>query len=157
MGQLFRAIMSNDNIIGNFCKDIVNSGGLVDHFVSHDRFHTALQIVTKKKVGLMVDGFPRAMEQAEFMMKKMEEYKREYIIIHFELSKEKAIERMMKRAEIEGRKDDTVEAMNTRIDAFMNETLPMIKHFESLGKVITVNADGTIEEVQAELRSKLGL
>ncbi len=105
----------------------------------------------------MVDGFPRAMEQAEFMMKKMEEYKREYIIIHFELSKEKAIERMMKRAEIEGRKDDTVEAMNTRIDAFMNETLPMIKHFESLGKVITVNADGTIEEVQAELRSKLGL
>lgn len=132
MGQLFRAIMSNDNIIGNFCKDIVNSGGLVDHFVSHDRFHTSLQIVTKKKVGLMVDGFPRAMEQAEFMKKKMEEYKRDFLVIHFELSKDKAIERMKKRASIEGRTDDTEEAMNTRIDAFMNETLPVIKHFEGL-------------------------
>lgn len=157
MGQLFRAIMSNDNIIGNFCKNIVNSGGLVDHFVSHDWFHTALQIATKKNVALMVDGFPRSIIQAEFMTKKMEEYQRDYVIIHFELSKEKAIERMKKRAEIEGRSDDTIEAMNTRIDAFMNETLPMIKHFEALGKVVTVNADASIEEVQEELKRKLAL
>lgn len=50
MGQLFRAAMSNDNIIGNYCKDIVNSGGLVPHFVSHGRYDIALQIVTEKKV-----------------------------------------------------------------------------------------------------------
>jgi len=105
----------------------------------------------------MVDGFPRAMEQAEFVLKNMAEYKRDFVIIHFELSKEKSLERMMKRAQIENRVDDTIEAMNTRIDLFMNETLPVIQHFESLGKVITVNADASIEEVQAELRSKLGL
>ena len=157
MGQLFRAIMSNDNIIGNFCKNIVNSGGLVDHFVSHDWFHTALQIVSKKGVGIMVDGFPRAMEQAQFMLKKMEEYKRDFVIVHFELSKEKAIERMQKRAAIEGRADDTIEAMTTRINAFMDETLSVIKYFEWLGKVITVNADNAIEDVQAELEQKLGL
>lgn len=48
MGQLFRAIMSNDNIIGNFVKDIVNNGKLVDPFVSRDRFYTALEIANKK-------------------------------------------------------------------------------------------------------------
>ena len=105
----------------------------------------------------MVDGFPRSMTQAEFMEQEMKRYDRDFVIIHFELSKEKAIERMMKRAQIEGRVDDNAEAMATRIDAFINETLPAIKHFESLGKVITVNADDTIENVQAELRSKLGL
>lgn len=157
MGQLFRAIMSNDNIIGNFAKNIVNSGGLVPHFVSLDWFHTALQIVTNKKVGLMVDGFPRAMEQSDFVLKKMEEYGRDFIVIHFELSKEKSIERMTRRAKLEGRADDTVEAMHTRIETFMSETLPVIKRFESLGKVITVNADASIEDVQIELRSKLGL
>ena len=157
MGQLFRAIMSNDNIIGNFCKNIVNSGGLVPHFVSLDRFDTALHIVEDKHVGLMVDGFPRAMEQAEFVVKKMAEYKRDFIIIHFELSKEKAIERMKKRAQIEGRSDDTIDAMNTRIETFMRETLPVIKHFESLGKVISINADGSIEDVEKEMEEKLGL
>lgn len=157
MGQLFRAIMSNDNIIGNFAKDIVNSGGFVPHFVSHDWFHTALQIVTNKHIGLMVDGFPRAMEQAEYMTKQMDIYKRDFLIIHFELSQEKALERMQKRAAIEGRDDDTIEAMRTRIAHFMNETLVVINHFASLGKVITVNADASIEAVQAELRMKLGL
>ncbi len=157
MGQLFRGIMSNDNIIGNYCKNIVNSGGLVPHFVSHGRYDIALQIVTEKKVGLMVDGFPRSIPQAEFMEQEMQKYGRDFVIVHFELSKEKAIERMMKRAEIEGRVDDNAEAMNTRINAFMEETLPAIKYFESKGKVITVNADGTIEDIQAELRSKLGL
>jgi len=156
MGQLFRAIMSNDNIIGNFAKNIVNSGGLVPHFVSLDWFHTTLQIVKNKKVGLMVDGFPRAMEQAEFVIKKMEEYGRDFVVVHFELSKEKSIERMMKRAQIENRADDTLEAMHTRIDTFIHETLPVIKRFEALGKVITVNADASIEDVQKELKTKLG-
>ena len=97
------------------------------------------------------------MEQAEFMEKKMAEYGRDFLVIHFELSKEKALERMMKRAGIEGREDDTPAAMEVRINAFMNETLPVIKHFESLGKVITINADDTIENIQADLRAKLGL
>ena len=105
----------------------------------------------------MVDGFPRAMEQAEFVLKEMEEYGRDFVIIHFELSKEKSIERMTKRAQLEGRADDTIEAMHTRIETFMHETLPVIQRFASLGKVITVNADASIEEVQAELRNKLGL
>lgn len=104
----------------------------------------------------MVDGFPRSMTQSIFMEQEMQKYGRDFVIIHFELSKEKAIERMMKRAEIEGRKDDNAEAMATRINAFINETLPAIKHFESLGKVITINADDTIENIQAKLRQKLG-
>ena len=80
----------------------------------------------------MVDGFPRSIIQAEFMEQEMQKYGRDFVIVHFELSKEKAIERMMKRAKIEGRVDDNAEAMNTRINAFMEETLPAIKHFESL-------------------------
>ncbi len=157
MGQLFRAIMSNDNIIGNFVKDIVNNGKLVDPFVSRDRFYTALEIANKKWNHLLIDWFPRSMSQAEFVVPSIEKYQRDYIVIHLLLSKEKAIERMLKRVEIEGRKDDTIETMNTRITTFMAETLPVIEYFTSLGKVITINGDGTIEEVQAELRNKLGL
>ena len=91
------------------------------------------------------------------MIKKMAEYHRDYLIVHFELSKEKALERMKKRATLESRVDDTPEAMESRISIFINETLPVIKYFQSLGKVITVNADGSIEDVQKELKTKLGL
>jgi adenylate kinase family enzyme len=45
--------------------------------------------------------------------------------------------------------------MNTRITAFMEETMVVIQHFESLGKVITVNADDTIENIFKETCEKL--
>ena len=157
MGQLCRALMSNDNGIGNYIKNIVNNGLMIDNFITHDLLHSTIQIAQKEGKWIMMDWFPRMMEQAEFMIKKMGEYKRDYVIVHFELSKEKALERMRKRAAIESRTDDSPEVMENRISIFMNETLPVIKHFESLGKVITVNADASIEEVQAELRNKLGL
>jgi adenylate kinase family enzyme len=47
--------------------------------------------------------------------------------------------------------------MEQRIATFMNNTLPVIKHFEALGKVVVVSADDSIENIQADLRAKLGL
>ena len=157
MGQLCRALMSNDNCIGNYIKNIVNNGLMIDNFITHDLLHSTIQIAQKENKQIMMDWFPRMMEQAEFMIKKMEEYHRDYLIVHFELSKEKALEGMKKRATLESRVDDTPEAMESRISIFINETLPVIKYFQSLGKVITVNADGSIEDVQKELKTKLGL
>jgi adenylate kinase len=157
MGQLCRALMSNDNGIGNYIRNLVDNGLMVDNFITHDLLHTTIQIAQKEGKGIMTDGFPRLQEQADFFIKKMGEYNRDYLIIHFELSKEKALERMQKRAATEARKDDTPETMERRISIFMNETLPVIKYFETLGKVITINADDTIENIQADLRAKLGL
>jgi adenylate kinase family enzyme len=47
--------------------------------------------------------------------------------------------------------------MQQRIAIFTHETLNVIKHFEELGKVITINANDSIEHIQAALHSKLGL
>lgn len=157
MGQLCRAFMSNDNGIWNYIRHLVENGLMVDNFITHDLLHTTIQIAQKEGKGIMMDGFPRLMEQAEFMIKKMAEYGRDYTIVHFQLSKEKALERMKKRASIEARKDDTPEAMERRISIFENETLPVIEYFASLGKLVTINADDTIENIQAALRKNLGL
>ncbi len=105
----------------------------------------------------MVDGFPRAMEQAEAMVKSMKDHQRDYVVVHFVLSKEQAIERMKKRAQIEGRADDTLEAMNTRIETFMQETMPVIEYLESLDKVIHIDASGTIDEVEKAMEQKLAI
>jgi len=157
MGQTLRALTSNSNLIGNYIKDVIDRGLMVDNFITFELIDTSLQICQNNKKQLMIDGFPRVAEQAAWFSKKMEDMGRDYLIVHFELSKEKALERMMKRAQTEGRVDDTPAIMEQRISIFMNETLPVIKNFESMGKVLTINADDTIENIQADLRAKLGL
>ena len=157
MGQTLRALMLNENMIGNYIKDVVNSGKMIDDFITHDLFHTSLKIAETNKKNLIIDGFPRLATQAKFFSKKMQEMNRDFIVIHLELSKEQALKRMMKRVTIEGRKDDTPEAMQQRIDIFMHETLSVIKHFEEMGKVITIDANGSIDEIENKLRIALGL
>ena len=147
MGQLFRANMSNDNIVWNFCKDIVNWGWLVPPFVSFGWYEIALQIVEWKNMALMTDGFPRAIEQAKFMESMMEKYNRDFVIIHYELSKEKAIERIMERAKLQRRIDDNEESIKVRLAAFENETLPVINYFKGKWKVISIDADNNIDDI----------
>jgi len=147
MGQLFRANMSNDNIVWNFCKDIVNWGGLVPPFVSFGWYEIALQIVEWKNVALMTDWFPRSIEQAKFMESMMEKYNRDFMIVHYELSREKAIERIMARAQKEWRADDNEESIKVRLAAFENETLPVINYFKGKWKVITIDADNSIDDI----------
>jgi adenylate kinase len=82
---------------------------------------------------------------------------RDYVVINLKLSREKSFERMVRRAQIEARKDDTPEVMNRRIDLFEKNTIPVLDFFEQQGKLITVNADDTAENVLKEIKSKLEL
>lgn len=93
--------MSNSNLIGNYIKDVVDNGKMVDNFITHDLISSSLQICQNNDKNIIIDGFPRVMEQADFFIDKMTKLQRDYIVVHFVLSKEKALERMMKRAEIE--------------------------------------------------------
>lgn len=157
MGDMLRDFIATKNLIGNYIAEKVNSGALLENFLVIDIFELCLKIADKEGKLLLIDGFPRRMDDAIVFDQKMGKYYREYIVVQFVLSKEKAIERMVKRATLEKRKDDTPETMMTRIDMFEKETLPVIKYFEDMGKLITINADDTIENIQAELTKKLGI
>lgn len=101
MGQTLRSLMINENLIGNYIKDVVNSGKMIDDFITHDLIHTSLKIAETNKKHLIIDGFPRLATQAEYFSKKMEHMGRDFVVIYLELSKETAMKRMMKRATIE--------------------------------------------------------
>ena len=76
--------------------------------------------------------------------------------VNFDLSREKAIERIKKRAIEQWRMDDAnEETINKRLETFYSETLPVIQAFESEWKLITINADQTIEEIYNEMFNKL--
>lgn len=157
MWEILRSFHSSSNFIWNHLKDIMNHGDMIEHFITYDLIDIAIRISEQESEFLLIDWFPRAIEQAEFFVKKMELSYRDYVVINLKLSRERAFERMVKRAQIEARKDDTPEVMNRRIDLFEQNTLPVLEFFEQQGKLITINADDTAENVLKEIQLKLGL
>jgi adenylate kinase family enzyme len=147
MGKTLRALTSNDNLIGNYVKNIMERGDMIDNYITHYLVLTGLHIAKKNDKYIMIDGFPRLMEQADFFIEKEVKLERDFVVIQYVLPKEKAIERLMSRAKLESRDDDTLEAMNTRIAIFENETIPVLKHFEDMGKLVRIDAEGSIEEI----------
>ena len=63
---------------------------------------------------------------------------------------------MVKRAAEEGRSDDTPEAIGRRLEIYERETAPLVEYYRSTrGNVVGIHADGTVEEVFAEIRAAL--
>ena len=90
-------------------------------------------------------------------MSYQERHQRDFVAVYFDLSRDLAVERIQIRAKEQNREDDlNMETVNKRLDLFEQETLPVIQKLNSLNKLITVNANQSIEEVFAELAEKLG-
>lgn len=148
-GQIFRALNSNENLISNYVKETVARGEMVSDKLLFDLFTLCTHIVREK--AMIMDGFPRTMPQMEFFLKSEIEQGRDFVAINFNLSREKAIERIKQRAIEQNRADDVDESIRKRLEAFENETMPVINHLREIDKMIEIDADQPIETVFAEL------
>jgi adenylate kinase len=106
--------------------------------------------------GFVLDGFPRTPPQAEALDPMLREIGKELTVVFaLQLPDEVAIERLMKRAQLEGRGDDTPEAIAKRLELYHRETEPLIEWYRIRSNVVTVHADRSVNEVFAEIQEAL--
>jgi len=65
------------------------------------------------------------------------------------------VQRLLGRATVEGRPDDTPEAIRTRLEIYHRETEPVIEHFRTQGILVNIHGEGTPNEVFAEIQAAL--
>ena len=108
--------------------------------------------------GVLLDGFPRTLPQAEALDELLAELGRTIDIV-FELqvpSREQLIERMLKRAREENRADDTPEAIQRRLENYDRETAPLVEYYRTTrGNVVGIHADRSVDEVFHEIQEAL--
>ena len=71
------------------------------------------------------------------------------------LTKDEGIKRIMARASLDGRNDDTPKSIARRLQLYHEQTEPIINYFKRLGKVVEINGAKTIEEVTADINNQL--
>lgn len=94
---------------------------------------------------VILDGFPRQIQQAKWLVESREDLKREInIVIVLNVSRE-VVE---KRLAIRGRADDTADAIDRRLELFREETSPILQYFEDSGiKIAHIDGSGTVGQV----------
>ncbi|TVP96121.1 MAG: adenylate kinase [Planctomycetaceae bacterium] len=102
--------------------------------------------------GCLFDGFPRTVTQAELL----DEYlgrsgQRVDFVLLLDVPEAKLVTRIVQRAEIEHRPDDTVEAIGHRFEIYRNQTEPVIGYYAERGQLRRIDADRPPEAIFADL------
>lgn len=145
-GNILRALKSNDNVLWNHIKTSMLQGKMVDDGVIFGLFDIYEHFL-KHGQNMLIDWFMRSQPQMYYFLTQEYVNKRGFVWIHYNLSKEKAIERIMSRAAKEWREDDTKEAIERRLAIYEKETKPVIDHLDKMGKMIHIDADQSVEKI----------
>jgi adenylate kinase len=154
-GEILRAEMAAGTELGGRVKDVYDRGDLVSDDLMIELIKERLSH-PNTDAGFVLDGFPRTTVQAEALDQILSEIGRTFTVeFALQIPDAVAFDRLRRRAEIEGRPDDTDEAIRRRLDNYHRETSPLIEYYRTRGRLVTIHGDRSENEVFAEIQQAL--
>jgi len=154
-GDILRRAMADGTPLGRKVKPIYDSGGLVPDDLMIELIRERLSEPDAAE-GFVLDGFPRTFVQAEALDAMLRDIDRPLsLVLELQVPDEVAIERLSRRAAIEGRADDTPEAIRRRLSLYHEETEPLVEYYRSRGNVVGIHGDRSENAVFAEIQQAL--
>jgi len=152
-GDLFRENLRNGTPLGRLAEQHMAKGEYVPDDVTVEMVRERLRRVASQ-VHVVFDGFPRTVPQAEALDALLADAGRRVArVILIDVKRDELISRLAKRAE--GRSDDSPEVARKRFDVYQEQTRPVVEHYERQGLVCRIDGIGTVDDVQARIRSTI--
>ncbi len=154
-GDIFRANVKQKTPLGLKVEAIMAAGDYVPDELTE-------QIVADRldqddaQSGFLLDGFPRTLHQVGALDDYLAEHGHQLdAVLSLTVDTEALIQRLLKRAQIEGRADDSEETIRHRMDVYQQDTSPLIDDYRDRGLLIEVDGDGQIAEVSERIFAAL--
>jgi adenylate kinase len=146
-GDIFRANIKNETPLGLQVKEVLASGGYVTDEITNEIVRDRL-FEDDAEQGFLLDGFPRTAAQVETLDAILAEHDHALeAVLELTVDSEAVVQRLLKRAEIEGREDDTEEVIRERQAIYRRETAPLTDVYAARGLLVQVDGMGSVDEV----------
>ena len=152
-GDLLRGPVARGTALGAIAKPIMESGALVpDDLVT--RMLKERLAGPDAKSGAIFDGYPRTVAQARSLETLLKETGgRVDNVLFIDVPDAILVDRLLKRATLEGRSDDTKETIAERLRVYREKTAPLADLYASAGVLVTIDGDRSVEAVAADVES----
>lgn len=154
-GDLLRAEQSRQGSqYGELIASYIREGQIVPQEITIALLQNAIKdnLGPSGKGKVLVDGFPRKMDQAILFDEKVCE---SLFTLFLTCTEEVMLKRLLVRGETSGRADDNEESIKKRFRTYLETTMPVIEHYKAKGKVVEVDSIRPVEEVEREIQEKL--
>ena len=154
-GDIFRYNLKNQTELGKQAQAFIDKGELVPDELTNSIVKDRLAM-DDAQGGWILDGYPRNASQVEALDTMLEELGTPLdAVVALDADHDVLMERMMKRAEIEGRADDTPEVIAKRLEVYAAETAPLLNIYADRGVLVKINGVGDIDAIQANIVAEL--
>ena len=154
-GEVLRREIKNETELGIIAKSYIDKGNLVPDELICYILDSVLDDI-KDAEGVIFDGFPRTIPQAEALEKILEKRGSNVsVLLDLQVDEDVLIKRLLERGKISGRSDDNEETILSRLNVYHSQTEPLAKYYKGKNKHVAINGTGTIEDIFNRIDEKL--
>lgn len=154
-GDIFRANIRDETPLGQKVKAIIDSGQYVPDEVTNDLVRDRLAHDDARS-GFLLDGYPRTADQVRELDDILagQGLALEHVL-ELTVDTEEVVARLLKRAETDGRSDDTEDVIRTRQQVYADQTAPLLEVYRERGLLVQVDGTGEVDEVTERVLAAL--
>lgn len=155
-GELLRDHIKRGTELGKTADSYISKGQLIPDQLMIDILDDVLEKEASGKKGVVFDGFPRTIPQAEALKKLLQKRGTDlHAVVGLEVPEDELVNRMIARGKETGRADDNIDTIKNRLDVYHSQTLPLRDYYNKEGKYLGIKGTGVVDEIFEDIASKL--
>ena len=152
-GDVLRSEIKKGTELGKTAASYIDKGQLIPDALMVDILASVYDSFGTDHPGVIFDGFPRTIPQAEALKKMLKERgHRIAAMIELDVPEEELMTRLIKRGQESGRSDDNAETIKKRLDVYHNQTSPLIEWYEKEGIRHHINGLGALDRIAGDIQ-----
>jgi adenylate kinase len=154
-GEMLREAVASGSGLGRRVQHTMERGELVSDEIVIEVARERLAR-PDARMGFVLDGFPRTLAQAEALDAMLHAAgARLERCVALAVDEEEIVERLSRRARLEGRSDDNEATIRKRVDVYREQTEPLLDYYRRRGILSVVDGMGSVEEVEKGIEEAL--
>jgi len=146
-GEIFRSHVAEGTALGTTARRYMRAGEYVPDDVTNEMVRERLSRADCGG-GFLLDGYPRTLDQVVMLDKMLGERDAAIdAVVALSVGIEDLVERLIHRAGVQHRADDTEDVIRRRLQVYRCETEPLLGEYSARGLLLTVDGTGTVPEV----------
>lgn len=151
-GDVLRNEIKNETELGKTAKQFIDKGMLIPDDLMIDILASVYDSFGKEHKGVIFDGFPRTIPQAEALKKMLAERGHSVAaMIELDVPADQLMVRLIKRGKESGRSDDNEETIKKRLNVYTTQTAPLIEWYKNEGLHHHINGFGELDRIFADI------
>lgn len=156
-GDLFRRNIADDTELGRTAKRYLDAGEYVPDEVTNEMVRERLSRDDCWR-GFLLDGYPRTLDQVAMLDKILAESNSAIdAVLELAVDPEELVRRLVQRAQVQQRSDDTEAVIRRRQQVYAEETAPLLAEYAARGLLVRVDGTGSVHKVAARIFEALGI